>query len=492
MITFKAFLNEKAMNRGEFAKVEGRQGENAKVGFEFECFVTENSPLIRSGETERDYVSLNQIDSLDELSQYFIMGRTMTNTLESEYSDFFDREGNEPDWLAFVDKTYGSIYRLVKDNDLKPRYGWEADTGNSAARVYSEEMDDELVQKETYSAIEVDLSNFLGANVTTPSYRGAQHHYDKGDWLVVPDSSIEPDNMAGVGVEINAPPQPLNKALKDLATMFKWMNTNGIDTNESTGLHINISMPNIQDIDLVKLVLFMGDKYVLKQFDRVRNEYTRAQSQAIINNVTGYGTLPRDAAELRGIALDALSNDKYSSVNIKKLKQGYLEFRIAGNTGYQHKYDLVKDTVLRFVSAMEIACDVNAEHDEYLKKLTKILNASIESDSNPDFDKRPIIDVLEMGDEEMTKTNLERFLDQAKKGQLSGPSAHQRVIDWIEMYLLPGIQRAFGELSILKPSDRHRADLKLILKRLGVRPDEISDNLDAGAAWTVRAFSLQK
>lgn len=486
MITFKQFLSEKAMNAAEFSKTEQRQGESAHVGFEFECIVTAVSPLRGDSKIERDYVWLNRIKDLKDLSQYFGISKGKMREITLDYEEW-ETKRNESDgsgtWDEFVDDQYGQLYKLVSAHGLEPLYGWESDTGQDSSRVYSEdETDDEdALRNSTFQNIENDLTTFLGANVTT-NWKGVGKHYAAGDWLVVADGSIEPED-GGVGVEINSPPQKLSKALKDLKTMFKWMDASHVDTNESTGLHINISMPGIQHVDLVKLVLFMGEKHILRQFDRLNNQYTRSQAQNILNNVTGRGRLPREAKAMIDLAREALSNQKYSSVHIEKLKHGYLEFRIAGGAGYHHKYDMIRDTVLRFVTALEIAIDPSAERNEYLKKLSRIFDIAEEGDANTDFENRPLGDIVDFAGEEGTAQMLSSLLTQAKEGKLDGPSAKARAKTWFHDVFLKSLFTSFSELNIKKVSTRQKAELKQIMKRLGMDPNELSQQDGFEFAW---------
>lgn len=494
MISFKQFLSEKAMNASEFSKVEKRQGEHALVGFEFECIVTENSPILGRRGMNRAWIALDTITDFTELSEYFDIGPNDRKIFTKEYDEWLKTRGEdkEIEWWNFIEDEYGTMYKFVNAHSLLTIHGWEADTGQASARVFAAGDEEDALQKETFENIENELSDFLGASVTT-AWRGAAEHYARGDWLVVPDGSIEPDDQ-GVGAEINSPPQKLSKALADLKTMFKWMSANSIETNESTGLHINISMPGIQNADLVKLVLFMGDKFVLKQFNRLNSTFTRSQAKSIMDNVSGKGRLPREAKEMVAIAREALSNEKYSSVHIEKLKHGYLEFRIAGGVGYHLKYDLIRDTVLRFVSALELAVDPAAERQEYLKKLSKILAIGEESQQNHDMADRPLTDILEFGDETEAAGSLEVYLQKAKKMKATkaGSEFSNQAKKWIERILLPSLFIAFGILGV-EPTPRQRAEFRLILKKLGVDPVDLSgSSVSSEPSGAKKMFGLRK
>jgi len=483
MITFKNFLAEKAMNRAEFAKAAERHSD-AKIGFEFECVISEKSELLANGEVNREWTSLNKITDFNELFDYFEIDKVEKKTITKEYDNWVQTksEDDEIEWENFISDEYKSVYNFVKANGFIPTYGWEADTGQSSARIYIgglADMDIEEMQKGTFSNIEDDLSDHLEQNVTI-AWRESKEHFDRGDWLVVPDRSITA-GAVGVGAEIISPPQTLMKALQDLKSMFSWMVRQNVETNITTGLHINISMPGIENADLLKLVLFMGDRYVLKQFDRLSNTFTKPQTDAIVTSLTGIGKLPKEADAMVKLARSALSTAKYSSVHIEKIKSGYLEFRIAGNAEYHTKYDLIYDTILRFVLALEIAIDPAAERNEYLKKVTKILGKVEAADENTDLDSRSLADILEFGDQEDIAKELNVWMADAKAGRITSNSTRQRYAkDWFQSKLLSGLFRAFSELGIKKSSDRHKAEFRLILKRLGITLQDVNIS---GTLW---------
>lgn len=490
MITFKTYLAEKAMNKKAFDKTLKRQGSKAKVGFEFEMFVPLGTTLLKT-EENRDWLRVDAISDISELVEYFIISKDVRRRLERDFDEWTSNDDDNT-WETFVSEKFGTIYKMIKSLEIEPKFGWEADTGQSSSRFFVDDPveDNSDIQRQMFARIETDLGDHLGMNVTVP-WRGAKAHFERGDWLIVPDGSIEGDRD-GIGAEVVSPPLPLTNSLLALGKMFDWMSKNGIMTNESTGLHINISMPGIENVDLVKLVLLMGENYVLKQFDRLTNTYTKPQVQAIINNLTDSGTLPREAKGMIDVARKALSSHKYSSVHIEKLKDGYLEFRIAGDENYHQKFDLVRDTVLRFVSALEVAVDPNEAKNEYLKKLSKVLAAVETSDSNDYLKDKSISDLLIAGDQEATADNLGGFLSQAKGGRLIGPSAMERASTWFHDVFLKSLFRALLELNIKKPSARQRSEFRLIAKRLKIDPETFTGPADPWKADVLKKFEVRK
>jgi hypothetical protein len=98
-------------------------------------------------------------------------------------------------------------------------------------------------------------------------------------YAIEPDSSIKVDDTdRDTGLEFISPPLPLKDALEDLAKVKKWADSVGAYTNDSTGLHMNISVPDLSTakLDYVKLALLLGDERVLNEFGRLGNTYTQS------------------------------------------------------------------------------------------------------------------------------------------------------------------------------------------------------------------------
>jgi hypothetical protein len=96
--------------------------------------------------------------------------------------------------------------------------------------------------------------------------------------VVEPDGSLEGDNDGDEGLEFVSPPMPIDELLKDLNAVKAWAGRMGVYTNQSTGLHINISVPEYSKdrLDFVKLALLLGDEYVLDLFGRASNTYAKS------------------------------------------------------------------------------------------------------------------------------------------------------------------------------------------------------------------------
>lgn len=323
------------------------------------------------------------------------------------------------------------------------------------------------LEKVIFDKISKDLSSLINQKVLIQSIARSKH-MRLGHWLITSDQSIKGTSDLDVGVEIISPPIPLSKALEYLELTFKWMKDSKIETNMTTGFHINLSMPGIENIDMVKLVLFMGESHVLKEFDRMSNSFTNSQITSIKNSIIGARSLPKEASEMIALANRSLSSNKYSSVNIEKIKDGYLEFRLVGNSDYHSDFKKIKNTILRFVSALEIASDPKAERGLYLKKLSKIFSEVEDFGENRDFDSKTVKNIIEYhdGGEKISK-ELTTLLNKAKSGDGESIRAKRSMNHWVSDKFIPFFFNSASEMGIKTPSLRQISELKRILKNLG-------------------------
>jgi hypothetical protein len=411
------FLSEKAMNMATFSDTEKRLGDVARVGFEFEISVEPNSPYFSKND-DREILDISDFVTLDDFIEWFDAPRNVWHTIERDYEnwkadlkdefvysnwmDFLEDSDDEDDneeaarkkaereWeknydpdLTFetwLDKEFeGDRAYFSSRYNLIPKYGWQ-DIANSL--IYAE-GDDHSDSSSVANTLADALEKIVNAKVVV--YR--EYHERKKSlnaWYIEPDTSI---NSSGIGLEIVSPPQNLSKALSDMEAVCKFISDekNGLKTNSSTGFHVNVSIPDISEkIDLLKLALFMGEKYSLELFNRIGNTYAEEHLKTLIEKIKENGKFPRGFDQMKRIAERYLSSDKYYSVNFGKLSNGneYVEFRAAGGTGYERDIDRLKKLVLRFVTAVEIACDPSAERQEYVKKLVKLFNNAFDVNDN--------------------------------------------------------------------------------------------------------------
>jgi len=319
----------------------------------------------------------------------------VTNEVESqgEYYDqarenYFDmmRDDGDYDERGFLRDRYGYMSEIASNFSLDWPYMMGGSSG-SGGRSWEEIGD--------------SLQRAVGMPVKVGS---GYHSVARTDnrWIIEPDGSLDPDDYDDAGLEIVSPPMPLPVALEKLKQVIEWgNNTADAYTNSSTGLHMGVSIPYVGgDVDYVKLVLFMGDEYVLDKFGRASNTYAASAMGKLRQNIAGArnrGELtearvdPMGALELIQKNLIELAQryiqggvgqSKYTSAHIK---DGYIEFRSPGGDYLamesRGEFDEIKNTMLRFARAMYIAGRPDLERLEYAKKLYKLVSPGAQDDA---------------------------------------------------------------------------------------------------------------
>jgi hypothetical protein len=235
-------------------------------------------------------------------------------------------------------------------------------------------------------------------------------------YVVEPDGSLdEPDDDGDGGLEFVSPALPITELLDDLKKVKAWADKTGCYTNDSTGLHINVSVPgwqgDLSKLDYVKLAVLLGDEYVLKEFGRTGNTYARSALKIVKDHIAQQ---PDDAEKLLNQMKDHLntsaakiihngSTTKYTSINTKN---GYIEFRSPGGDWLNENFDKIETTLLRFVVAMDAAADETKYKQEYAKKLYKLLN--------PKEGKSTLTYFAQYAAGELPKQALKSFIRQAQ------------------------------------------------------------------------------
>lgn len=380
----------------------------AKIGIEFEFFMPVNSKFWLSGEKDRDTQSILRFDTLSEFQEFFSISKYLLSQIQRDLRDWIDQKEEEfidetweehyeiserqarkdaaelfprdqYDWDIWFHEEFASAKKFIEHYELEPLYGWYDET---YGLVYKEEEADasESGWLESVKQMVEELSLIVESQVNINA-----GNYDT--WNVYHDASIKDNDgtsyaagMKGYGVEIVSPPLAPLEALDTIKAIFTWANKSGLETNESTGIHVNISMKDMSTLDPVKLVLFAGDKHILKKFDRSTNVFAKSQYTAIIDNIAASGAIPKDAKKLIDLATDALTLSapkKHSSINfshINRAKGPYIEFRAAGGKDYHRRFNDIEEVVGRWLTALEIACNPQMNRNLYLKKIMKLFD----------------------------------------------------------------------------------------------------------------------
>ncbi len=183
------------------------------------------------------------------------------------------------------------------------------------------------------------------------------------------------------GLEIVSPLfQEYNQFINEVERIFALIRKYGY-TDESTGFHISISFKDQnQKIDLVKLILLVGEKYVAKLFGRETNDYCAQLKPMIIkhiSNMEDFGSMSLE--NYTDMLVNSLQKHKDYSINISQLKNnGRIEFRMLGGAEYNEKIEYVKESIKRFFYILQIATDPDFERKTYLKKLGNLVSTAKE------------------------------------------------------------------------------------------------------------------
>jgi hypothetical protein len=287
---------------------------------------------------------------------------------DQAFEEFSDEHDEEYDERSFLDDKYPYMTDIQQNFDISWPHYYDINDGQDG------EMDIDQVAD--------DFSNSIGKPVNASrQYHGGRR--EAGHYVVEPDGSLEGDNPGDGGLEFVSPPMPIDEMISDLNKVKAWAKREGCYTNDSTGLHINISVPNytLAKLDYVKLALLMGDEYVLELFGRSGNTYAKSAIGKIKtmlqrNPDIAPQVMDKMREHMEDIATKAIhsgTTDKYTSINTKT---GYIEFRSPGGDWLDANFDKIENTLLRFTVALSAAIDPKAYRQEYLKKLYKLLESS--------------------------------------------------------------------------------------------------------------------
>lgn len=299
---------------------------------------------------------------------------------DPDYGDLFQ--------FGFRNEGYYIENHLTRFFDFDPQKVYDAlnlaeyDDDNDDNR-YNDDDD----YKGAVKILQPALEQSMGRKVTVFN-RYHEHKKNMTDWYIEPDGSLEGDNDGDGTAEVVSPPLPAKDAVQALKNFFALAAQHKIYTNGSTGLHINVSIP--QKIDLLKLAVFTGDQYVLKNFDRLNSDYaqsvTRDIEQGVKDNYSDditkvklgpkrekdvFGQQKRtttiNTKVLQRIAND-VSDDHMASISSNGK---WISFRHTGGN-YLKDYNEIYNVVGRFVRAVIIASDPTLYDREYKVAVAKL------------------------------------------------------------------------------------------------------------------------
>lgn len=233
---------------------------------------------------------------------------------------------------------------------------------------------------------EMVYDGWISSNSDFSDYLAGEYNTTGDDptiWHIETDSSIQ----GGAGAEIVSPVyETPRQMLAEMFSLFDWLQGEGAESNQSTGLHVTMSMPGTQsEVNAVKMAVMLDDVYLLKQFARLDNIYTKSQLERLKDQAQSVATgSERSIEELEKMLETSISRQKFRSIHLKGSSNDegnqLIEFRIAGGGDYLDDRDKVQDAVVRYATTMQLGYDSDAYRREYATKLVRMLNKSIDLD----------------------------------------------------------------------------------------------------------------
>lgn len=330
------------------------------ISYQFERWLDSPEGLAQLKAYVKDELDLEPGDDVDEKIDYAI--RYQTGEYQTARDELDGQFRNDVEWRDFLrHKGISTFSQVARRWHLVWPYWTKADGG------------------EIHNVIS-DFEHTVGTRVLM--WRGA----DNSNYGCMEDTSIKCHRDDYRGIELVSPPLGIDEMREDLNKFKEWADANECYTNETTGLHVNVSLNNfdVAKLDYVKLVLFVGDKYVLSKFGRLWNTYTESAFDKInarlkrqeetqdeyIENVLWH--MQQQMVETASQLIHTAETAKYTSVNVKPNR---IEFRSAGGDWLNRDLNTVVDTVHRYIYALYLAMDPSLRRKEYVKKLYKLLNA---------------------------------------------------------------------------------------------------------------------
>jgi hypothetical protein len=238
------------------------------------------------------------------------------------------------------------------------------------------------------------------------------------NWIIEPDVTIQPaKGQAAVGLEFISPAKPIAETLANLENTVAWANAYGCTTNESTGLHVNVSIPDFDrsKLDYIKLALFLGDEYILSQFNRLYNSQCDSVLRSLRNDPERFDVSDENGSMLLNQMRQNMTTrvsqffhnsitDKYVSINAK---ENWVEFRGPGGNYLKHDIRSLISVAIRTAMALQIACNEQLYRKEYLRKLYTLVNPELGTSAVELFAKSAA--------NELNKSELKSLLKDLKK-----------------------------------------------------------------------------
>ena len=319
-------------------------------------------------------------------------GYQLNNIRKQALDEYMDDSDIEAEWLDEIGlNSMGDVqtdYNIAWPyySDIGPGYVDNSSISWQHA-IKFEELALEFMRALGYKSIAISTT-----------YHGSYQRYDQGknDWYdigntkpddcytIEPDGSLnKPDYAGAMGLEFVSPPITIEQMRRDIDNIKRWAKERA-HTNNTTGLHMNVSVPDydINQLDPVKLALLIADEYVLDQYNRLNTKwgqlYTKSVAQKIKTNLNNWSKEEINTAI--NTATDGLDKLRKKIISTGDIKGHYsinpednrVEFRGPGGNWLQAPTEELIKTAKRFAIGLASAINPALNRDDYIKKLNQI------------------------------------------------------------------------------------------------------------------------
>lgn len=221
------------------------------------------------------------------------------------------------------------------------------------------------------------------------SYHG---HRESPDWRrmyhIGFDRSVRANEPLDLPVEIITPVLAFPLAVKRLFDLISLLKANGAYTNDSCGLHVNMSVGSSADVRASVpnpgLFVLLSDEGSLRKVClREDNHYCVAPSSVITASreaiahllCNHYETMASSAVNVLILALS--SYGKYAALNYASLSRGWFEYRGIGGDYLSWQTSKLRHFVDKICQAYSLSTLGDLCADRYITKMYSTVNASL-------------------------------------------------------------------------------------------------------------------
>ena len=312
--------------------------------------------------------------------------------VEEEYEEAY------LDWLRDIARDDGDLdqaafeeaeMNYTVDEWISENYSYMSNFLEDYGIDYSEYSEGDLTEVANWVEEWANNNSFQTGHVET----GAYGTTETDGWAVEDDSSIEGN---GAGAEIISPVfSSPREMLEEMRDMFRALSVQGTETNHSTGLHVTMSwhgenpkLKKDEDDEFfgtaatgpnkLKMATLLGDEYLLDQFGRRNNSYTKSQQRNVSKAAERLsdGDL-KNMDKMEDELSKGIDDGKFNTIHFKAEKDrtsgtNLVEFRIGGGEDYhiESNFNKIVKAVVRYATVMEAGHTDKYEAD-YAKAIAR-------------------------------------------------------------------------------------------------------------------------